>query len=205
MERAKGGASLSQAQAQNLTFDCNEMYLSFVFLSEKSVGMFEGLGEGGMRQAFAHIRAQSLVEFALVIGLFLGLVMGVVEFAHLLYVYTATANAAAEAARYGATTGTTPDGVPRYRDCEGIQRAALRIGAMAGLRPENIEIFFDRGPGTTPYAACPTPPTTVRGGDRVVVRVTIVYRPLVPLFPRTTLPFTAEVGRTLLGQVRVAP
>ncbi len=158
-----------------------------------------------MRRRHAYVRGQSLVEFALIAGLFIGLLMGVVEFAHLLYVYTATASAAAEAARYGATTGTTPDGIPRYQDCEGIRRAALRIGAMAGLRPEDVQVFFDRGPGTTPYAACPNPPATVRGGDRVVVRVTIVYRPLVPLFPKTTLPFTAEVSRTLLGQVRVSP
>ncbi len=150
-------------------------------------------------------RAQAMVEFTLVFLLFFTLIIGVLEFAHLLYVYTATASAAAEAARYAATTGANPDGTPRYQDCDGIRQAALRVGGLAGLQPSDIEIRYDHGPGSTAYAQCPNPPTAISGGDRVVVKVTIVYRPWVPIFPQVNLPFTAEVARTLLGKVPVVP
>ncbi len=151
-------------------------------------------------------RGQVLVEFALVFLVVMMFLLGVVEFGHLLFVYTATTSAAAEAARYAATTGTEPGStVPRYQDCDAIRRAALRIGAMAGLRPEDVEIVYDWGPGTTPFAQCPNPPTAISGGERVVVTVTIYYRPWVPLFPQVTLPMQATVARTLLGEVEVAP
>ncbi len=150
-------------------------------------------------------RAQSMVEFALVFTLFLVLLLGVIEFGHLLFVYTATTSAAAEAARYAAATGTNERGVPYYQDCAGIQQAALRLGAMAGLRPEDVVVEYDNGPGTAVYARCPTPPTRVDGGDRVIVRVRATYRPWVPLFPQWALPIEAQVSRTILGQVNVVP
>lgn len=150
-------------------------------------------------------RAQSMVEFALVFTLFLALLLGVIEFGHLLFVYTATTSAAAEAARYAAATGTNPAGVPYYQDCQGIQRAALRLGTLAGLTPDDITIEYDNGPGTAVYARCPTPPAQVRGGDRVIVRVQATYRPWVPLFPQIAMPIQAQVSRTILGQVNVIP
>ena len=151
-------------------------------------------------------RAQAMVEFTLVFMLFMLLLIGIIEFVHLLYVYTATATAAAEAARYAATTGQNPTlGIPRYRDCDGIKQAALRVGALAGLRPEDIQITYDHGPGTGTFAQCPNPPQVLFGGERVVVQVTITYRPWVPLFPQVQLPLRAEVGRTLLGEVQIAP
>lgn len=149
------------------------------------------------------LRAQAMVEFTLVFTLFLMLILGVIEFAHVLFVYTATANAASEAARYGATTGPNGTGVLNYKDCHGIRRAALRVGALAGLKPDDIAVEYDHGPGTGAFASCPNPPAAVRGGDRIVVTVTVTYRPLVPLFPQITMPVEATVARTLLGQVYV--
>lgn len=151
-------------------------------------------------------RGQAAIEFALVFALAMLVLLGVVEFGHLLFTYTATMSAAAEAARYAAATGEDPHrNEPRFRDCEGIKQAALRIGAMAGLRPENIQITYDHGPGTGVFAECPAPPNQVTGNERVVVTVTLVYKPWVPLFPQITLPIKATVARTLLGEVPVAP
>ncbi len=146
-----------------------------------------------------------MVEFTLVVILFLTVILGVVEFAHLLLVYTATASAAAEAARYGAATGETETGIYYYQDCDGIRQAALRVGAVAGLKPEDIVVEYDHGPGTTPFAQCDRPPGLIKSGDRLVVTVTIRYRPWVPLFPNVSMPFRARVTRTILGEVQVSP
>ncbi len=146
-----------------------------------------------------------MVEFTLVVILFLTVILGVVEFAHLLLVYTATASAAAEAARYGAATGETEAGVYYYQDCDGIRQAALRVGAVAGLKPEDVVVEYDHGPDTTPFAQCDNPPGLINSGDRLVVTVTIQYRPWVPLFPNVTIPFQARVTRTILGEVQVSP
>ncbi len=150
------------------------------------------------------LRGQALVEFTLVFLLFFLLILGVIEFGHALYVYTATAHAATEAARFGATTGSEPAQEPNYRNCDGIRQAALRVGALAGIQPADITIAYDHGPGTDIFASCPAPPNAIRGGDRIVVTVKATYKPLVPLLPQVEIPLEATVARTLLGTVYVA-
>ena len=53
-------------------------------------------------------RAQSLVEFALVIPLFLLLMLGLIDFGRLLFSYISLANGAREMARVVAITGSNP-------------------------------------------------------------------------------------------------
>ncbi len=149
--------------------------------------------------------AQAMVEFTLVVYLLIFLLIAVIEFAHLLFVYTATASAAAEATRYAVATGDTASGVPRYQDCAGIEDAALRIASLAGLTRDDITITYDHGPGTAVFAQCPTPPPTIEGGDRVVVEVRVAYKPLVPLFPDVPMTIRHQATRTLVGQVQVPP
>ncbi len=151
------------------------------------------------------MRGQALVEFTLVVYLLIFLLIAVIEFAHLLFMYTATTSAAAEAARYAVATGQSANGVPYYQDCQGIEDAALRIAALAGLQRDNIRITYDHGPGTAVFAECPNPPTQISGGDRVIVEVRVYYEPWVPLFPDLPLGIRGQSSRTLVGQIQVSP
>ena len=147
-----------------------------------------------------------MVEFALVSVLLLTLLLGIIEFSHLVFVYVATVNASREGARYGSSVGPGQDGAtPRFMDCDGIRQAALRIGAFAGMGPDEITITYDHGPGTGTFATCPPAnANAVQLGDRVVVTARAVYRPWVPLFPRVTLPLQSTSARSILRNINVS-
>ncbi|HFC08881.1 MAG TPA: pilus assembly protein [Chloroflexi bacterium] len=153
------------------------------------------------RQGRALRAGQTLVEFALVFLLLFTVVMGIIEFGHLITVYAATITASREAARYGDAIGPGADdaNVPRYQDCTGITATALRIGRLANMTAADVTITYDHGPGTTVFATCP--PASVALGDRIIVSVTGHYRPWVPLFPTVNLTFHASAARTILRNV----
>ena len=74
----------------------------------------------GNQKQNAH-KGQGLVEFALILPIFLTLIMGIVEFGRLMITYAGVASASREATRYGASVGTNASGVEHYRDCDGIR------------------------------------------------------------------------------------
>ena len=69
-----------------------------------------------------------MVEFALALPLLLVLLYGVLESGRLLFIYASTVTAARQAVRYGSATGTSPNGVPYFSDCAGIEAAAQNVG-----------------------------------------------------------------------------
>lgn len=144
---------------------------------------------------------QALVEFALVFLLLFAVIVGAIEFGHLITVYAATITASKEAARYGDAVGpgVNDTDVPRYQDCEGIVDAALRIGRLANMTAEDVSITYDHGPGTSVFATCPA--SSVALGDRIIVSVTGHYQPLLPLFPAVNLTFHASAARTILRDI----
>jgi hypothetical protein len=144
---------------------------------------------------------QGIVEFALVLPLLLLIIFGIIAFAHLFFVYTTVVAASREAARWGSATGTTPSGVARYRDCASIRDAAVRIGALGGVSANQVEIFYDHGPDdVSVHPICPIGGTgpELNLGDRIHVRISVAYQPIVPLVDFPTFYIAATAKRTVL-------
>jgi hypothetical protein len=149
--------------------------------------------------------AQAMVEFSLVMVVFLALFMGIVEIGYFMFCYSSAFTAVREAARYGASVGTNPAGVPHEKDCVGIRQAALNLGGLVGLKPENIDIRYDRGPtDTRAWADLPrcesNPPTQL--GDRIAVHVDLRYQPLVGILPGLLIQNTT--ARTIIKSADIA-
>ena len=147
-------------------------------------------------------RGQSLVELAFTLPIFLILVLGIIEVARLVFVYNAVYTASREAARYGASIGLNASGVPHYNDCAGMRARAKQTGILAGLTDGNIIITYDSGPDSAGNVVvkgtCPIDPTQLMLGDRVVVKVTAYYSPIVPLPGFSNFPIVSTTGRTVI-------
>ena len=85
-----------------------------------------------------HRKGQGLVEFALVMPIFLTLLMGIVEFGRLMIIYSGAATASREAARYGASVGTSPSGIEHFRDCDGIRATAKNIAGLTPIEDQQL-------------------------------------------------------------------
>ena len=134
------------------------------------------------KKFFQRLKAQGMVEFALVLPILLLLIFGVIEVGRLLFLYSAVMSASREAVRYGSASGEVTSLTPYYDDCTGIQDAAMRIGRFAGVSSGDLTISYDHGPGTSTFASCPLTGTqTVELGDRIVVQVITNWTPLLPL------------------------
>jgi hypothetical protein len=147
---------------------------------------------------------QGIVEFALALPTMLLLVLGIVEFGRFTITYIAISAASREAARYGAAVGDYDSVIiPPYEDCPGILDAAKRVGdAFLQIDDTNIFIQYDKGPGTTIYSTCPPGEGNVQLGDRIVVRITATYEPLVPIgIERFDL--VSESKRTIMKHIVV--
>jgi hypothetical protein len=154
------------------------------------------------------MKAQGIVEFALVLPVLLVLVFGVIEAGRLLFIYGATTSASREAARYGSAVGRNAGGFARFRDCAGIRESAQRIGGLAGI-PENA-IVIDYVDGASPpnvvYPDCPVGgvgPGSVTLGTRVRVRIGAQYSPLVPLVPLQGFTINSTTARTIIRDINV--
>lgn len=144
---------------------------------------------------------QGLVEFALVLPVFLMLIMGIVEFGRLMFIYNSVSTASREAARYGASVGVNPAGVEHFRDCSGIRDTAQRLAGIAPIEHADITIEYDN-PGTGFYeTACP--PSQFELGDRIIVSVSITFEPIVPLMDLPPMPVSSETKRTVLRDVYI--
>ena len=127
----------------------------------------------------------SLIEFALLAPVVMLLLIGIVEFGRLLATNQAVAAASREATRYGIATGIGPNGTQRYVDCAGIREAGKRSASIVDLTDGDIEVTYDRGPGTSEIASCPAGgsvvPATIVSGDRVRVTVRWTFRTSLPI------------------------
>ncbi len=138
-----------------------------------------GRGDDDVRTGLARVgragrgrRGQSLVEFTLVVPLFLLLVAGMVDFGMGLYSNITVMNAAREGARYSVTAPG---------DAAAVE---ARVRAMAsGLNDSDMSVSTscqrpDPAPATT-WHACSG--TLWSPGDAVVVRVDYTYHMIWPL------------------------
>ncbi len=148
-----------------------------------------------------HRKGQGLVEFALVMPIFLTLIMGIVEFSRLMIIYTGAATASREAARYGASVGVGPSGIEHYRDCAGIRATAKRISGLAPIEDSDITIQYDNP--STGFFEASCPPSKFELGDRIVVQVNLTFDPIVPLINVPPIPISSETKRTVLRDVYI--
>lgn len=154
-------------------------------------------------------RGQGMVEFALVIPVFLVLVLGVLELGRLLFVYSAVFSASREAARYGAAVGMGPNGKPYFQDCTGMRDAAKRIGSLAGLQDGDITIVYDNPDTGKSGLVCndtvsPSTPKSdqIELGDRVIVTVNHTYEPVVGFLGLPNFNISSTSKRTIVRELR---
>lgn len=120
-------------------------------------------------------RGQGLVEFAMVLPVFLLVVLGIIEFSRVFIIYTSVVNAAREGARFGIVHPSSPYAV-EYQTRE----SALLV------QPHHVTVCCDLGPGSATFECNPSvtatgacdqagregdPNEPARVGDRVVVSV----------------------------------
>jgi Flp pilus assembly protein TadG len=157
-------------------------------------------------------QAQGMVEFALAIPVLLLIVWGIIEVAHLLYVYNAVVVGARAASRYSAGEGTVT-GLNHWQDCQSIRNAAKNITPLVGLQDSDILIsIIHKDVATQAWVTTPICPTNspdrtsvpvVNLGDRVMVSVTANYSPLVPLVIFQPMRLSSVSTHTLLIQVPI--
>jgi len=118
-------------------------------------------------------RGQGLVEFALILPILLLVLIGILEFARILFIYVNVSNAAREGARYGVVHPT---------DLGGIRNQVTERLALVGDDVLPV-VSYDHGPGTTGF----TDGRAAAAGDRVRVRIeytidamTPIMRPFMP-------------------------
>ena len=83
-----------------------------------------------------------MVEFMLALPILLIILYGLIEVGRLAFIFSSTANASRQAARYGAASGEIND-VAFYQDCDGIRDVAYESAFI--IEFENINITYDRG------------------------------------------------------------
>ena len=151
-------------------------------------------------------RGQGLVEFAIVMPILLLLVLGMVEFGRLMVTFSSLSTASRDAARYGASVGETPSGVPHYQDCVGIRGAVESVSFFS--EPSIVITYDPDGPGGVgPVEYCQAgklvDPIQASLGALIGVTVSANYEPLVPMAVLPTIPVTSESTRTVLRDVYI--
>lgn len=160
-------------------------------------------------------KAQSMVEFALVLPILLMIVYGLLEVGRLIFIYSTVVSASREAARYGSATGlNVAGGVAHYRDCAGIRAAAQNVDFLGVISDANISITYDTGPGTSNYVTCPVGQATGGPSDtqintpplsRIKVQVSATFTPLAAIVPLNPITITSSNALTIIGTVDLMP
>lgn len=148
-------------------------------------------------------KAQSMVEFALVLPILLVIVYGLLEVGRLIFIYSTVVTAAREAARYGSATGLV-SGTEQYKDCTGIRYAAQRVDFLNAI--DDIAIAYASNPGQpTTYNITSCPPGDLASGARIRVTVTASFTPLAAIVPLNPITITLSNARTIIGSVQLLP
>ena len=109
-----------------------------------------------VRRVSAGQAGQSLIEFAIIVVVLMLIVVGIIDFSRAVYARNVIANAAREAARYGAT---------QPQDTAGIYQKARAV--MAGLDGDQLVVAV-----------------TYPGVEQIQVDVTYTFHPVSPLIGR---------------------
>ena len=143
-------------------------------------------------------RGQALVEFALVLPIFLVILSGILDFGFLLFNRMTVINSAREGARAAAMVSdtTTVDSVAKA--------AAESAAASAGLTltDANITVTCVKGASTTTTAPCnwnlhSSDPHGAQQGDSVSVSITYQYHTFFPLLMGQSINLSTTVQMVL--------
>ena len=137
----------------------------------------------------ARSRGQSVVEFALVVPIFLLILFGIMDFGFILYSRMTVINAARDGARIGITLTDTPTMIP-------AQVANQASGSSGGLVTNGM-VSTICIPGSGAGQHCASNFVNAVPGDSVRVSVTYPYHPFFPLLFGQTIPMTSTVQMTL--------
>jgi hypothetical protein len=137
-------------------------------------------------RAIKREKAQTMLEFALVLPLVLLITYGIIEVGRAIFIYSAVNSAAREGARYGIAAGPGPNGVVQYADCKGIRDAVRKTAFLVSIPDNKIDINYDHGSGSS-FLSCPSPqssidPKLIELGDRIKVTVRARYDPVIGKF-----------------------
>jgi Flp pilus assembly protein TadG len=150
------------------------------------------------------LRAQAIVEFAIVFPVLIVLLVGLLEVGRMLFIYSAVTNASRNAVRYASAYGRVDSVANKYtyNDCAGIRDKAIKSAYLMKPADLTVTIKYDSGPGTGFYDTCDgnlDTGITVSTGKRVYVEVAAQYKPMVKLIPFPDRTFTSKSYRTILG------
>ncbi len=184
------------------------------------------------RRVRARRRGQSLVEFALISVLLFLFLLGIMEFARLLFVYSVVSNAAQEGSRYGivrprdvisapAATRTAQAGGRLYSASQVVDTTGCNVTDKTrekvwGMNPSamDVAVWYDKGDSVpiVPNPSTPVPYDTqaIIKGNRVVVETAYRFHFLTPLlsaFAPEGLDVRMRSARTILqnGDTPAAP
>jgi Flp pilus assembly protein TadG len=145
-------------------------------------------------------RAQTMVEFALVMPILLMVIFGVLEVGRLILTYSIVVSASREAARYGSATGLNVAGGPvHYCDTNGIKAAAQNVDFIGVIEDANITITYDNPPTCPPVPDSPVPV------NRITVTVKTNFTPLAAIVPLLPITIQSTNSRTIIGKVEISP
>jgi Flp pilus assembly protein TadG len=122
-----------------------------------------------MRRHAKHRRGQALVEFALILPIFLLILMGIFDLGRAVYYSSTLSNAAREAAREGIVDQT----------CSHLLERANR--RALGMDNVGVTISWLNGAGAQTRACQPTVTGTADIGDRVLVTLDYDYTAATPI------------------------
>ena len=151
------------------------------------------------------------MEFALILPLLLLLALGIIEAGRMLAIYSSLSSASKQAARYGSVSGDSQPGLageqPFYLDCLGMKQHAINTSLFVGLDADDIAITYDRGSTDQYVGRCalgdptPTLSETIQDGYRVIISITTIYRPVVPIVPLPDIPINFAAARTIFTTI----
>ncbi len=127
-------------------------------------------------------RGQSLVEFALVLPVFLLILSGLLDFGFLLYSRMTVINAAREGARVATTMTDNPGAIPGA--------VSSRVSEAASGLPVTTSTSCVLG-------ASNTSPCTFEAGNSITVTVTYDHHAFFPLLFGATIPLSSRVQMVL--------
>ena len=149
----------------------------------------------------------------LALPILLIILYGLIEVGRLAFIFSATANASRQAARYGSASGQI-DNVIFYQDCDGIRNVASQSEFI--IKFQRINITYDRGvdedgnqipiSGVDPDPnedTCPIDPGVIRNGDRIIVQVSAYYEPIISVVPIDPIEIVSSSARSFLISVPI--
>jgi Flp pilus assembly protein TadG len=148
-------------------------------------------------------RGQALVEFAVVLPVFLLILSGVLDFGFLLYSRMTAINAIKEVAQCASTGPCTVDGAGNPTTWTLMKGQATNIGTADGLQVAPVFSCLQPSSGSPiTWSPCFPPGSTSMGsltGDAVMATATYQYQTFFPLL------FGAKINVTVSNQMVIFP